>query len=110
MAVQPISTINFRGAAGREDKGGRDQRIGILAPDRVLSMPIEHTQHPVMTCEISKIPCHGSIGLAERIGAIDQCDIIELGAAHALWLYDPEQTGVMQIAFGFRGPSPPGFR
>src|ERR1700681_998972 len=98
MAVQPISTINFRGAAGPGDKGGRDQPICNHSPDRVLSMPIEHNQHPVMTCEISKIPCHGSIGLAECIGAIDQCDIIELGAADAFGLYDPEQTGVMQIA------------
>ena len=37
-----------------------------------------------------------------RIRAIDQRDIIELGAACAFWLHDPEQTGVVQVALCLR--------
>ena len=52
--------------------------------------------------KIGEIPCHRSVCLPERIGTIDQRDIIEFGAADALWLHDPEQAGVMQVALGLR--------
>ena len=59
-----------------------------------------------MAGEIGKIPGHRRIGLPERIGAIDQRDIVEFGAADPLRLHDPEQAGVMQIAFGLRRQAP----
>ena len=106
MAVQHISAIDLPGAAGRKDEGRCDQRVGILVPDRILRMRVKHAQHPVVAGEIGKIPCHGSIGLPQRIGAIDQRDIIEFRAADAFGLHDPEQTGIVQITFGFRRQTP----
>ena len=44
--------------------------------------------------------------MPERIGAIDQRDIVEFRAPDPLRLHDPEQTGVMQIAFGLRRQTP----
>ncbi len=44
--------------------------------------------------------------MPERIGAIDQRDVIEFRASHPLRLHDPEQTGVMQIEFGLRRQTP----
>ena len=90
MAAQPISTVNFRGPTGRKDERRRDQRVGVLVPDCVLRMPIEHAQHPVMTCEIGEIPRHGGIGLSQRIGAVDQRNIVELGATNTFRLHNPE--------------------
>ena len=104
--LSTISAIDLPGPAGRKDEGRRDQRVGILVPDRVLSARVEHAQHPVVAGEVGEIPRHGSVGLPQRIGAIDQRDIIELGAADAFWLHDPEQTGVVQIALGLRRQAP----
>ncbi len=100
MAAQHIAALRLPGAAGRKNEGGCDQRIGILLPHRVLRARIEHAEHPVVAGEIGEIPRHGSICLSERVGTIDQRDVIEFGAADALWLHDPEQPGVMQIALG----------
>ena len=75
---------------------------GSLLPDRVLRAPVEHAEHPVVAGEIGEIPRHRRIRLRERIGAIDQRDVIEFGAADALRLHDPEQAGIMQIALGLR--------
>ena len=59
-----------------------------------------------MAGKIGEIPRHGSIRLPQRVGAIDQRDIIELGTANAFGLHDPEQAGVMQIALGLRRQAP----
>ena len=56
--------------------------------------------------KIGEIPSHRRIGLAERIGAIDQRDIIEFGAANALGLHDAEQARLMQLALGLRWQPP----
>ena len=71
MTTQDISSIRLSGAAGWKDEGRRDQRIGIPAPDDVLRLPVKHAQHPVMAGKIGEIPRYGSVGLAQRIGAID---------------------------------------
>jgi hypothetical protein len=60
----------------------------------------------MMAREISEIPGYRGVGLSNRIGAIDQRDIIEFGSAYSFGLYDPEQTGVMQIPFGLRRKTP----
>ena len=78
----------------------------ILVPDQILSAPVEHAEHPVMAREIGEIPGHRRIALRQHIGAIDQRDIIEFGAADPLRLHDPEQAGIMQIAFGLRRQAP----
>ena len=57
-----------------------------------------------MAGQIGQIPRRRCVRLPDRIGAIDQGDIIELGAPYPLWLHDPKQTGLVQIAFGV----PPG--
>jgi hypothetical protein len=44
--------------------------------------------------------------LRQHIGAIDQRDVIEFAAADPLRLHDPEQPGIMQIAFGLRRQPP----
>ena len=108
--LQHISTIDFSGATGRKDEGRGDQRIGILAPDGILRLPVKHAQHPVMARKVGKIPRYGSIRLPQRIGAIDQRDIVEFGAADPLGLHDPEQAGIMQIALGLRRQAPQLFR
>jgi len=59
-----------------------------------------------MACQIGEIPCRRRIALTERVGAIDQRDVIEFGAAYPLRLHDPKQAGVMQIAFGLRRQAP----
>ena len=56
--------------------------------------------------EIGKIPCHRRIGPPDRFRAVDESDIVELGAAHPLRLQDPEQTGVVQIPLGLRWQTP----
>ena len=105
-AAQQISAVDLPGAAGRKNEGGCDQRIGVLVPDQILGALVEHAQHPVVACQIGEIPGHRRVGLPDRIGAIDQRDIIEFGATYPLRLHDPEQTGVMQIAFGLRRQAP----
>ena len=102
LPLSTIAAVDFAGAAGRKDKGGRDQRVGVLVPDQVLGALVEHAEHPVMAGEIGEIPRHRRIALPERVGAIDQRDVIEFGATDPLRLHDPEQAGVMQIAFGLR--------
>ena len=57
-----------------------------IFPDRMLRSPVEHREHPVMARQIGKIPRHGSIRLAQRVGAVDQRDIIQLRPADALGL------------------------
>ena len=59
-----------------------------------------------MAGQIGEIPRHRRIALPERIGAIDQRDIIEFGAADPLGLHDPEQAGLMQVALGLRRQAP----
>ena len=59
-----------------------------------------------MAGEIGEIPRHRGVALPERIGAIDQRDIIEFGAADPLRLHDPKQAGLMQIALGLRRQTP----
>ena len=59
-----------------------------------------------MTCKIGKVPGDRCVGSSDRIGAIDQRDIVEFGTAHPLWLQDPEQPGLMQIAFGLGRQTP----
>ena len=106
MAVQHVTTINLSGAAGRKDEGRGDQRIGVFVPNSVLRMPVKHTQHPVMAGEIGKIPRHGSIGLPQCIGAIDQRDVIEFRSTDPFGLHDPKQAGIVQITFGFCRKTP----
>jgi hypothetical protein len=60
----------------------------------------------MMAREISEIPGYRGISLPNRISAIDQRYIIEFGAAYFFGLYDPEQTGLMQIPFGLRRKTP----
>ena len=60
----------------------------------------------MVTGKVGEIPRHGSIGLAQRIGAIDKRDIVEFGPADAFGLHDAKQSGVMQIAFGLRREAP----
>ena len=55
---------------------------------------------------LAKFQATDASACAERVGAIDQRDIIEFGAADPLRLHDPEQAGVMQIAFGLRRQAP----
>ena len=102
VAAQRVAALGPAGAAGGKDERRSDQRVDVLAPHRFLRARIEHAEHPVMAGEIGEIPRHRRIGLSQRIGAIDQRDVIELRAADALRLQDPEQTGVVQIALGFR--------
>ena len=106
MAVQHIATIHLFGAAGREDERRSNQRIRVPAPDRILGIPVEHPQHPVMARKVGEIPRHGRIRLSQRIGAIDKRDIIQLGAAHAFGLHDPEQASIMQVALRLRRQPP----
>ena len=75
---------------------------GSLFQTSILGAPVEHAEHPVMAGEVGEIPGHRRITLREHIGAIDQRDVIEFGAADPLRLHDPEQAGIMQIAFGLR--------
>lgn len=91
---------------GREDEGGRDQRIGILAPDQILRTLLEHPEHPVMAGEVREIPRDGCIALAQQFCTIDQRDIVELAASHPFRLNDPEQACIVQIALGFGRQSP----
>ena len=106
MAVQHIAAIHLFGAAGREDERRSYQRIRIFAPHRVLGMPVEHAQHPMMAGQVGEIPRHGRIRLRQRIGAINQRDIIQLGTAHAFGLHDPEQASIMQVALCLRRQPP----
>ena len=53
-----------------------------------------------MARQIGKIPRHGSIRLAQRVGAVDQRDIIQLLPADALGLQDPKQAGLVEITLG----------
>jgi hypothetical protein len=62
-----------------------------LLPDGVLRLPVKHAQHPVMAGKIGEIPRHGSIRLPQRVGAIDQSDIVKLGTSNAFGLHDSEQ-------------------
>ena len=110
MTTQDVSAIRLSGATGWKDEGRRDQRIGIPAPDGVLRLPIKHAQHPVMAGKIGEIPRHGSVRLPQRVGAIDQSDIVKLGTSNAFGLHDSEQTSVMQIALGLRRQAPKLFR
>ena len=109
MTIQYISAIDLPGPARWKDERRGDQRIGVLIPDRVLRTPVKHGQHPVVARKVGKIPCYGSISLRQRVGTIDQRDVVEFGAADALGLHDPEQARIMQIAFGFRRQSPQRF-
>ena len=109
-AAQHISAIDLSGAAGGEDEGRSNQRIGALAPNRILRALIEHREHPVMAGEVGKGPGHGGIALPDRVGAVDQCDIIEFRAADAFRLHDPEQAAFVQFAFGLLGKAAQLFR
>ena len=106
VAAQPVSAVDLAGAAGGKDEGRRNQRVGVLVPDQILGAPVEHAEHPVVAGEIGEIPGHRRIALRERIGAIDQRDVVEFGAADALRLHDPEQAGIVQIALGLRRQTP----
>ena len=105
-ASQHISAFDFSGATSRKYEGGCNQSVGVLVPDQILGALVEHAQHPVVAREIGEVPGHRCIRLPERIGAIDQRDIIEFRASHPLRLHDPEQTRIMQIAFGLRRQTP----
>ena len=59
-----------------------------------------------MAGQVGEIPGYGSVTLSKQLGAIDQRDIVELGAPDALRLNEPEQACVVQITLGFRRISP----
>src|SRR5438132_5718341 len=97
VTTKDISPIRFSRATGWKDEGRRDQRISIPVPDGVLRLPGKHAQHPVMAGKIREIPRHGSVRLPQRVGAIDQSDIVKLGTSNPFGLHESEQTGVVQI-------------
>src|SRR6185437_2853688 len=101
IAAQSVAPLYLAGASGRENKGGCDQRIGILVPDQILRTPVEHAEHPVMAGQIGEIPGYGSVTLPKQFCAIDQGDIVELKSAYPSRLHNPEQTSFVQVALGF---------
>jgi hypothetical protein len=56
--------------------------------------------------QISQIPGHRCVGATEQLGAINQSDVVELGAADPLRLEHPEQAGIVQVSLGFRRQMP----
>jgi hypothetical protein len=100
ITAQAIATLNFAGAAGRENEGGRDQCVRILVPNQILRPPIKHAQHPVMAGQIGEIPGYGSVTLPEQFCAVYQGDIVQLESTYPFRLNDPEETGFVQVAFG----------
>jgi hypothetical protein len=64
----------------------------------------------MMTGKVRQIPCDRRIRTPEYFGAVDERDIVELGAPDPLRLQDPEQASVMQITLGLRRQAPQFFR
>jgi len=106
VAAQPVSAVDLAGTAARENEGRRNQRVGVLVPDQILRAPVEHAEHPVVARKIGEIPGDRRITLGERIGTIDQRDVVEFGAADPLRLHDPEQAGIVQLALRVRRQPP----
>ena len=106
VAAQPVSAVDLVGTAARENEGRCNQRVGVLVPDQVLRAPVEHAEHPVVARKIGEIPGYRRITLGERIGTIDQCDVVEFGAADPLRLHDLEQAGIVQLALRVRRQPP----
>src|SRR5580698_4061044 len=63
-----------------------------------------------MAGEVGEGPGDGGIALPDRVRAIDQRYIIELRAADALGLHDPEQAAFVQFTFGVLGKAAQLFR
>ena len=108
LSTYPPSTFLARPAGKMKDDA--INASAFLSPDSLLRLPIKHAQHPVMAGKVGEIPRDGSIRLPQRIGAVDQCDIVEFGTADALGLQDSKQAGIMQIALGLRRQTPKLFR
>jgi hypothetical protein len=56
----------------------------------------------VVACEVGEVPGRRGVGLPDRLGTIDQRDIIEFGAADAPGLDDTQKARLVQLAFCLR--------
>ena len=100
------ATVDLGPRAAWKGERRRDQGVGRDVPDLVLDARIAVAQHPVMAGQVAEVPGGRGADLGELGADIDEDADIELRAADAARLRDPEQPHLVQVLLGLVGQSP----
>ncbi len=75
----------------------RDQRVGIRAPHVLLGALVVEREHPVMHAEVCDVPAGRGAAPGDLGGNVEQRHELDLHAAPAAGLVEPEEAGAMEI-------------
>ena len=74
-----------------------DQRIGVLAPHLFLGPLVVEREHPVMDAEVGHVPAGGGAAAGDLGRDVEEGHEVELHAAPAPGLVEPEQSRAMEV-------------